>query len=188
MTLLPHIYHIFAKPLLKLLCFRSPPTPLHLRLCLWKLAKTSNFWASVSKPATGTLTTQPTKKRNLEAQLTRTHNLSDVPGRLLQLWSNVLELLCEASAAGNGSRPGSGVPLPAEHVQPHPLLPGGRRPQLPGRCRWAWSASPLPPPVRVPDAHAQIGEAGQQDGGETQLSESYFVASEAAASDCVTSV
>ena len=87
------------------------------------------------------------------------YNLSDVPSRLLQLWSDVLELLCQAGPAGNGSiRPGAWLPLSAQHVQPHPLLPGGRRP-LPGGCRGAWSANPLPPPVRVSHAHAQIGEA-----------------------------
>ena len=38
---------------LKIICFRPPPAPLHLSLCLWQLAKTSYFWSSVSKPATG---------------------------------------------------------------------------------------------------------------------------------------
>ena len=37
----------------KYLCLRPPPAPLHLSLCLWRLAKTSYFWSSVSKPATG---------------------------------------------------------------------------------------------------------------------------------------
>lgn len=48
-----YMYHISAINMVKILCFRSPPTPLHLRLCLGNLAKTSYFWTSVSKLAPG---------------------------------------------------------------------------------------------------------------------------------------
>ena len=93
-----------------------------------------------------------------DLKFTNTHNLSDVPSRLLELRPNVLQLLRQAGPAGDGCRAGSRFSLPAQHVQPHPLLPGWVR-ALPGRCRGTRSTWPLPSSVRVPDAHAQIGGA-----------------------------
>ena len=83
--------------------------------------------------------------------------LSDLPGRLLQLRPDVLLVLRQASPAGHGGRPGKGLALPEEHVQPHPVLPGGRC-ALPGSCRRTWTSCTLPASVRVSDAHTQIGQ------------------------------